>query len=369
MAAKENEMGAAAAVIREEIARSGPVTFARFMELALYAPGCGYYERPREIGRRGDFFTSVSVGPVFGELLATQFAHWLEGLPPPPAPWRIVEAGAHDGRLALDILRWLRQHRPDIFAALQYWIIEPSPVRRGWQEEKLGAEFPGVKWAGDFGEAALRPLRGIIFSNELLDAMPVHRLGWDAAGRQWLEWRVNWLENEFVWQRGLISREAADCLPDIPPQVKAVMPDGFVMELSPAATEWWKRAAASLEGGKLLTLDYGFEGEEWLRPERSNGTLRAYAGHRACENLLASPGNQDITAHVNFPALRQAGEAAGLRTEGMVCQAQFLTGILQRSLAAAGSRDERTPARLRQFQTLTHPEHLGRRFRALLQAR
>ena len=89
--------------IREEIARSGAVSFARFMELALYAPGCGYYERRREIGRRGDFFTSVSVGPVFGELLALQFAHWLEEIAPAPAPCQIVEAGAHDGRLALDI--------------------------------------------------------------------------------------------------------------------------------------------------------------------------------------------------------------------------------------------------------------------------
>ena len=353
--------------IREEIARGGAVSFARFMELALYAPGCGYYERSREIGRRGDFFTSVSVGPVFGELLAFQFAQWLEEIAPPPAPCQIVEAGAHDGRLALDILRWLRQHRPEVFARLEYRLIEPSPVRRAWQEEKL--EFANVTWADDFGPPGSQPVRGVIFSNELLDAMPVHCLCRDAAGQQWLEWRVNWEGNGFVWEKGPLSKEAADCLPDIPGEVAAVLPDEFVIELSPAAMRWWSRAAASLEAGKLLTLDYGLDGDEWLRPERAGGTLRAYAGRRLSGNLLASPGDQDITAHVNFAVLRRAGEEAGLRTEGMVRQAKFLAEIFQRSLAEGAGFEEWTTARVRQFQTLTHPEHLGHRFRALVQAR
>jgi SAM-dependent MidA family methyltransferase len=341
------------------------------MELALYAPGCGYYERPREIGRRGDFFTSVSVGPVFGELLAFQFAQWLENIapPPPPACWQIVEAGAHDGRLAQDILRWLRQQRPDIFARLEYCLIEPSPVRRTWQEEKLGKEFGNVRWAGDFTELGSRRVRGLIFSNELLDAMPVHRLGWDATGKQWLEWRVHWADNAFSWQKGPLSSEAAACLPDIPAEVQAVLPDEFVVELSPAAIQWWTRAAASLDCGKLLTLDYGLDGDEWLRPGRAAGTLRAYAGQQVSGNILASPGGQDITAHVNFSVLRQAGERAGLRTEAVVRQSNFLTEIFQRTLADPAGFEEWTAARVRQFQTLTHPEHLGHRFRALIQSR
>ena len=380
----QSQMNSPAAEIREEIARSGPVSFARFMELALYAPGRGYYERPREIGRRGDFFTSVSVGPVFGRLLAFQFAQWLENIAPhwadaaarrpyrqglPPAQWQVVEAGAHDGQLALDVLRWLRQHRPDVFARLEYWVIEPSPVRRAWQEEKLASEFSNVKWAGDFAELGPRRVRGVIFSNELLDAMPAHRLGWDAAGKHWLEWRVDWAENAFVWQMGPMSTEAAACLPDIPAEVAAALPGGFVLELSPAAVQWWSRAAASLDCGKLLTLDYGLDGGEWLRPERASGTLRAYAGHQISGNLLASPGEQDITAHVNFSVLRQAGERAGLRTEGVVHQSKFLTDIFQRGLAGAAGFGEWTAAQVRQFQTLTHPEHLGHRFRVLLQAR
>jgi SAM-dependent MidA family methyltransferase len=358
-----------ASVIREEIARRGPVSFARFMELALYAPGCGYYERPRKIGRRGDFFTSVSVGPVFGGLLAFQFAQWLENIAPPPAQWQLVEAGAHDGQLALDVLRWLRQHRPDIFAGLEYRVIEPSPLRRAWQEQKLGHEFANVKWTGDPGELGLRRVRGVIFSNELLDAMPAHRLCRDAAGQQWLEWRVNLLGDGFIWEKGPMSNEAAACLPDIPAEVAAVLPDEFVVEISPAALQWWTRAAASLECGKLLTLDYGLDGHEWLRPERASGTLRAYAGHQISGNILANPGHQDITAHVNFSLLRQAGEEAGLRTEGVVSQSKFLTDIFQRGQAAPAGFEEWTTAQMRQFQTLTHPEHLGHRFRALIQSR
>jgi SAM-dependent MidA family methyltransferase len=159
------------------------------------------------------------------------------------------------------------------------------------------------------------------------------------------------------------------CLPDIPAQVAAVLPDEFVIEVSPAAIQWWSRAAASLDCGKLLALDYGWDGWEWLRPGRADGTLRAYSGHRVCGNLLANPGEQDLTAHVNFSAVREAGERAGLRTEAVASQEQFLTGIFQRALADVAGFEEWTAARVRQFQTLTHPEHLGRRFRALLQAR
>jgi SAM-dependent MidA family methyltransferase len=356
--------------IRQEIARGGPVTFARFMELALYAPDCGYYERPRQIGRRGDYFTSVSVGPVFGELLACQFAQWLEEIAPPAdGPWQMVEAGAHDGQLALDVLRWLRARRPGVFARLDYRIIEPSPGRRAWQERKLSNEFTNVTWARDFGGRGSRPVRGVIFCNELLDAMPVHRLFWEAAGKQWREWRVNWSRERFVWQKGHLSNEAAALLPRLPAGVEAVLPDGHLIEFSPAAIQWWSRAAASLERGKLLALDYGWDGQEWLDPARGGGSLRAYAGHRLAADILGHPGGQDLTAHVNFFLLREAGEAAGLGTEGVLRQSKFLTEIYRRGLVEKAGFEDWTSAQIRQFQTLTHPEHLGQRFRALIQSR
>jgi SAM-dependent MidA family methyltransferase len=163
--------------IQEEINRHGPISFARFMERALYAPGLGYYERQREIGRRGDFFTSVSTGPLFGELLGFQFAQWL-GLDGPFDPFRpfeklqIVEAGAHQGTLAADILAWMQRRRPELFARLEYCLIEPSPTRRKWQEQTLRDWLPKIKWTADVAEAGSAPANRIIFCNEFLDAMP-----------------------------------------------------------------------------------------------------------------------------------------------------------------------------------------------------
>src|SRR5580658_7725524 len=125
-------------IIRAEAAKSGVMPFARFMELALYCPIHGYYEAQRDsVGRRGDFYTSVSTGELFGELLAFQFAGWLEGLRMADGGWRIVEGGAHDGKLAKDILNWLRLNRPKLFGQIEYYIIEPSERRREWQRETL----------------------------------------------------------------------------------------------------------------------------------------------------------------------------------------------------------------------------------------
>src|SRR5579863_10712499 len=133
------------AIMAEEILRSGSISFARFMELALYCPNFGYYERlEASPGRRGDYFTSASVGDLFGEMLAFQFAEWLEALPPQPR--QIVEAGAHDGRLACDILRRLQDHRPELFRSLEYWILEPSIRRRKSQQKTLSEFMRAVRW-------------------------------------------------------------------------------------------------------------------------------------------------------------------------------------------------------------------------------
>ena len=204
--------------IASEIADKGAITFARFMEVALYCPICGYYEKEEDIiGRRGDYYTNVSVGSLFGELLAFQFAEWLEQIhesrpetsrPDPMGAaggrgevMRIVEAGAHRGDLARDVLGWLRKHRRGIFDRLEYWIVEPSPGRRNWQQRRLGDYGNIVQWveglSGETGRLfagsqvpSAAGVRGIIFSNELLDAMPVHLVGWDAKSRVWFEWGV-----------------------------------------------------------------------------------------------------------------------------------------------------------------------------------
>jgi len=344
------------------------------MEAALYCPKAGYYERhDRQIGRTGDFYTSVSVGSLFGELLARRFAEWLEALG--PGPLQLVEAGAHDGQLAFDILNWLAAHRPALFSQINYWLIEPSVDRQKRQGLKLDFFSSRLDWFFDWKALPASGVRGVIFSNELLDAFPVHRVAWDAQARRWFEWGVDWRDDHFAWRRMETTEDwparLADAGFELPPELLAVLPDGFVLEVSPGAAEWWSGAASVLRAGKLLTIDYGLTALERLAPQRAAGTLHSYSQHRASADLLSSPGEQDITAHVNFTQLQRAGERAGLRTEGLFTQPQFLTSIAMRT-AEEGWRDEArgflTGPQARQLQTLTHPEHLGRVFRILVQS-
>ncbi len=372
-------MTALAQMLRREIRDRGPIPFARFMDLALYCPELGYYDRfANTPGRTGDFYTSVSVGPLFGELLARQFAEWLAGLPDPTP--QLVEAGAHDGQLAHDILSWLQANRPAVWTRLEYSVLEPSARHREWQRRKLAGFAPRVRWLESWERVAERSLRGVIFANELLDAMPVHCFRWDARARRWFEWGVSLEGERFVWARltepptrGGSRSGAADApsrLPaaldpaHLPAELLAVLPHDFTVEVCPQAVAWWTQAATRLAAGRLLTFDYGMRADEFLAPERSAGTVRAYRAHRLRPDVLAEPGEQDLTAHVNFTALQAAGEAAGLRTEGWLTQGAFLTRVVQADPAAIAS-----PAQARWFQTLTHPDHLGTRFKVLVQSR
>lgn len=364
----ERTINALAGQIQEEIRSRGPISFARFMELALYALGLGYYERRREIGRGGDFFTSVSVGPLFGQLLAFQFALWMDA-DCPSGDIQFIEAGPHNGMLATDILAWTSQHRPDLFARLRYCLLDASPVRRAWQEETLRSWLPKVQWASSMEICGERQISGIIFSNEFLDALPVHRLAWSANQRQWQEACVTVQGPEFAWTWRPPSVECAGYLPQVPIELAAVLPDGYTVEVCPAASAWWRAAASSVRRGKLLTLDYGWTNGERFRPGRAQGTLRAFTRHHASADLLSRPGEQDLTAHVNFSALMEAGEMAGLRTESLAPQSKFLTEILARARPAPESMAPWDEKKTRQFQTLTHPEHLGHKFQVLIQAR
>jgi SAM-dependent MidA family methyltransferase len=429
-------------IIRREMQGSGFIPFARFMELSLYCPDSGYYEQlTNSPGRRGDFYTSVNVGGLFGELLAFQFASWLgeSGL----EKFQLLEAGAHDGQLAQDVLNWFESRRPDLFGKLEYWILEPSPRRQQWQKTSLDRFAARVRWFDSWERLPLPGVQGIIFSNELLDAMPVHRVAWNAREKKWFEWAVAWEAGKFVWQkrpidstlreqergaparRGAARRDLADLDIGAPipgsmvsahaekreeayhdaerrPPVRrepqepfcdrasprpgalipgfaldpaqwerllSALPDNFTTEFSPAAAAWWLQAASSLKRGHLLTFDYSLSAEEFFLPHRANGTLRAYHRHRLSDDLLANVGQQDLTAHVNSTALQQSGEQAGLKTEGLLSQAEFLTPIAGSTWKPGSDFGEWTANRKRQFQTLTHPEHLGRAFKVLWQSR
>ncbi len=367
-------MNQLADMMRREMAERGVITFARFMELALYCPGLGYYESPGiQVGRRGDFYTSVSVGSLYGELLAFELAGWLEESG--AGSWQLLEAGAHDGQLAADILNWLSQWRPELLARLEYWILEPSKCRRQRQQETLAAFNERVRWFSSWSDLPAAGVRGAIFSNELLDAFPVHRIGWDAARQQWFEWGVSEAGDHFAWVRLPVEGRAEAMgparfpRPELPSEVEAVLPDGFTTEIGLAAQAWWRQAAQALAEGRLLTIDYGLETEQFFAPQRAQGTLRAYHRHHANADLLARVGEQDLTAHVNFTGLRRIGEEAGLKTVELAAQATFLTRIVEKAWRSNSRFGEWTPVRVRQFQTLTHPEHLGRPFQVLVQSR
>jgi SAM-dependent MidA family methyltransferase len=308
---------------------------------------------------------------------------------------QIIEAGAHTGQLACDILKWVRQDSPEVFERLEYRIIEPSQRRRGWQQLTLSEFANQVKWVeslSDLAATSSPAARGaqtngvssILFCNELLDAMPVHRFGWDAKRRAWFEWGVAlenhhlvWMKMEPVWEASRMDPSSAlkgDHSPplsqfDLPAQLLEVLPDGFIIEICPAAVAWWRQAAGILGWGKLVAIDYGLSTEELVVPERRGGTLRAYRRHRPSPDLLDDPGLQDLTAHVNFTAIREAGESAGWTTDAFLSQEQFLNTIAAQIWTGRGGSDKWTSERNRQFRTLTDPGMLGRVFRVLVQSR
>lgn len=354
------------AMVRDEIvAAGGAIPFPRFMELALYAPGDGYYEHsPARVGREGDFYTSVSVGPVFGELLAFQFAEWAEAAGSGRVQW--VEAGAHDGKLAADILAWVDARRPEWRDRIDYIIFEPSETRRAWQRERLEPFGDRVSWV----ERVPDGVRGVIFGNELLDAFPIERFGWDADTRSWYRRGVGInKENAFEWRRLPIPSDAAALLPDLPQALLDVLPEGCTWECSPSAERWWADAGRALASGWLVSIDYGLTEMEFFTPGRTQGTLRGYRNHRHVDDVLADPGGADLTAHVNYTRIEAAGRAVALGAGNLMDQRQFLTRIMGRTLGVTSGFGEWTQAKTRQFQTLTHPQHLGNSFRVLVQGR
>ena len=355
-------------VIRKEIEKRGVVSFARFMERALYEPELGYYETEVALGRAGDFYTNVSVGPLFGELLAFQFATWLDGSADEIS---IVEAGAHDGTLAADVLGYLQQFQEGLLERVEYVIVEPSAVRREWQVATLESFLDHVRWVDDLGDLGEDKVRGVVFCNELLDAFPVHRLGWDVSASEWFEWGVAWGGDGFAWERmeeAELKAVRSQTL-QVPRELREALPDGFVTVACPRAAKWWTTAANCLNQGRLLTIDYGMEAEAFFAPERVNGTLRAFHRHQVLGDLLADVGRQDITSSANFTVLRSMGELAFLVSHPLRTQEKFLMEIFRRTLKRPGQFPEWSPERKRQFQTLTHPEHLGRPFRVLVQER
>jgi SAM-dependent MidA family methyltransferase len=340
------------AFLREEIARRGPATFRDFMAAALYHPEFGYYGAGRaRIGREGDFFTSVSVGALFGKLLARQFAEMWERLGR-PAVFTIVEQGANRGDFARDALGALHEFAPECSAATFYWIVEPVPALRTQQAATLAA-FEKVRWAASLEE--LPTYTGVHFSNELIDALPVHRIA--RTGSSWAEQYVDIREDRFVFVNGPVSSAALEARISLLPPV----PDGYQTEINLAALDWIAGLAERLERGFVLAIDYGFSREEYYRPERTEGTLSAYTGHRRESDPLARPGEIDVTAHVDFTSLAERAEENGLGVLGFTDQHHFMVGLGKLHFAEGLT----APREVGAFKTLMHPNLMGRAFKVL----
>lgn len=345
--------------IRDTIRRSGPVTFEWFMEQALYHAELGYYSTGRAaIGRRGDYFTNVSVGPLFGRLLAAQFVEMWKALGR-PRDFVIVEQGAHHGDFAGDVLKAVRERAPDCFSTLRYRIIEPFPILRRRQEDALRGFGEKLTWEKSLAD--LEPFSGVHFSNELLDAMPVRLISRPSAITAWKERCVEESGDGFGFITALITdaelRLHLDTLP-------RDLSGPYETEVNLAALKWIESLAQKLIRGYVMAVDYGYSRDEFYAPARSSGTLQCYSNHRILPSPLAEIGEADITAHVDWTSVAIGAETHGLGLAGFTDQHHFATGVVTALMPEQFGADADAGSR-RALQTLLHPEFLGTAFQFL----
>jgi SAM-dependent MidA family methyltransferase len=351
-------------IIRSAIRRDGPLTLAAFMELALYHPEQGYYAREAQrSGKGGDFFTSVDVGPLFGELLAVHFAemHALLDRRTPGAPFDLVEAAAGNGRLARDVLDAAERNHPALYEAARLTLVERSPMARGGQRDVLGHHADTLA-----ASAAVLPtaVHGVIFANELLDAMPAHAVV--MRGGTLREIYIDDRSGQLVEVEDTPSSSA---LHDHFERVGARPGEGARAEVSLAALDWVKAAAQSLASGFLVLIDYGHTAAELYSATHAGGTLMAYHRHTAGRvEWLAHPGEVDLTTHVDLTAVTLTAEAAGLTTLGLVDQTYFLTALGLAERLETG-HDRSAVVRRLAAKTLIMPGGLGSTMKVAVFAR
>jgi len=340
--------------VREEISRSGgAISFARFMELALYAPGLGYYAAGRhKFGAGGDFITAPELGPLFARCLARQCRQILEAL----TGGDILEAGAGSGALAADLLIELESLG---CLPLRYAILELSAELRACQAETIKHRAPHLLPRVHWLDAPPASFRGIMLANELLDAMPAVRFRVAPDGIR--ELYVTWENDRFVWLEKPAEQPVQDRV------VPLALAPGYTSEINWHAEAWVRTMADALQQGVLLLIDYGFPRAEFYHPQRTDGTLMCHYRHRAHADPLILVGLQDITAHVDFTSIAAAGTGAGLRLLGYTSQAAFLIGCGLEQLAAQ-SEPENTRAHLeltQQIKRLTLPHEMGELYKVI----
>jgi SAM-dependent MidA family methyltransferase len=320
--------------IQAEIAAAGGwISFARYMELALHEPGLGYYSRgDRQFGAEGDFVTAPELGSLFGRTLARQIKQIGEN--------RILELGAGSGALAETLQKELQ---------CEYLILETSAALRSRQAARLGRQ---VKFLDTLPEA----FRGVVIANEVVDAMPVHAVAWRAKGvmERGVSLKLTWEERP---ASGTLLEEAKTIRVPIP----------YESEIGLVARAWMRSLAERLESGVILVIDYGFPRHEYYHPQRSMGTLMCHTRHRAHGDPFQRPGEQDITAHVDFSALARTARESGLEVLGYATQAQFLVNCGITDVLAQANLDNalRYAPIAAEAQKLLSPAEMGELFKVL----
>ncbi|MGE5097377.1 MAG: class I SAM-dependent methyltransferase [Betaproteobacteria bacterium] len=331
------------------------IPFSRYMELALYAPGLGYYAAgARKFGSEGDFVTAPEISPFFGRCLARQAAQVLESV-----GGDVLELGPGSGALAADMYDALKEEgrRPD-----RYLLLEVSPDLRERQRERLAQRFPGEMERFTWIDTLPRGVRGLVIANEVLDVVPFSIV--KREGDSWFERGVAVTDAGFAWE----DRSLPDG--DLRRRARAVFPPGdyeYVSEISPAAEALVRTIAGLLEAGVALFIDYGFAAHEFYHPQRSMGTMRCHYRHRFHGDPFFMPGLQDITAHVDFSAMARAAESAGAEVYGYTTQAYFLISSGLTTLLEALPQDM-TVERLKAtsaVQRLVSPAEMGELFKVL----
>ena len=325
-------------------AAGGWLPFDRFMAIALYEPGLGYYARGRRLfgtmpASGSDFVTAPELSPLFGLVLARQVRQALDAAEAD----EVVEFGAGSGALAAQLLAALGDR------VRRYSIVDLPGTLRAMQSERLAPWAGRVRWL----EAWPEELHGVVVGNEVLDAMPVQLLHWDGA--TWFERGVAAPGEVFAW---------ADRATDLRPPVATPLPAGTVTEIHPQAEAWIRTLAERLRRGAAFLVDYGFPEAEYYHPQRSGGTLMCHRAHRSDGDPLADVGLKDITSHVNFSGIALAAQDAGLEVLGYTSQARFLINCGLTALIQAAALQQRIAA-----QRLIHEHEMGELFKVVGLAR
>jgi SAM-dependent MidA family methyltransferase len=357
-------------ILDQRIARQGRLTFADFMAACLYEPGLGYYTSPgRKVGAEGDFYTSISVHAAFGRVIAREIAQMWRCMGSPET-FTLVECGAGNGRLACDIMDYLAEREAQLHSGLRLVLVEKEPSLESAQQEMLSAHAERTTWLSPDEFATGRfAFSGCLYSNELIDALPVHRVVMTADGLQ--EIYVISKVGEFREETGPISTPAIE---EYLARITIELHPGQQAEINLAAPAWLESASRALHTGFILTIDYGFPAAELYAPHRTRGTLLCYHRHQTEENPYIRLGLQDITSHVDFTTLMKCGEELGLKSEWFGEQYRFLlsSGIveeIEEIERSAATEEQKLKLRLALKKLIMPEGGMGDTFRMLIQSK